>query len=247
MPTWYDAKVLKIENESPNTRRFWVEVAQLEQFDFKAGQFVTMDLPIGEKRLERWRSYSIADAPDGDNVLEFCIVKLDGGRATTYLFDEVEPGSSLRFKGPDGAFVLPDTIENDVVMICTGTGVAPFRSMLGDIVNSGKTTRGLHLIFGTRQAEGMLYTSEFQALQAQLPNFHYSVALSRENDWGKLPQGIDIRHGYVHQFYLEQYAQVRPDVRFYLCGWQNMVDEAVQQLTQVLGYDNRQVVTELYG
>ena len=70
MPTtWYDSKVIKIENQSPTTKRFWVEVEGVDSFDFKAGQFVTMDLPLGEKRKQRWRSYSIANAPDGTNVL----------------------------------------------------------------------------------------------------------------------------------------------------------------------------------
>jgi ferredoxin-NADP reductase len=64
MPTtWYDAHVVKIQAATPNTRRFWVEIPTVEAFTFKPGQFVTMDLPIGEKRLQRWRSYSIANAP----------------------------------------------------------------------------------------------------------------------------------------------------------------------------------------
>ena len=61
--TWYEGVVQKIAEEAPNVRRFWVEVP--EKIDFQAGQFVTMDLPIGDKRLQRWRSYSIANAPDG--------------------------------------------------------------------------------------------------------------------------------------------------------------------------------------
>ena len=52
---WYDSKIIKIENESSITKRFWVEVDGVESIDFKAGQFVTMDLPISEKRLKRAR------------------------------------------------------------------------------------------------------------------------------------------------------------------------------------------------
>lgn len=236
--TWYEGIVQKIAEEAPNVRRFWVEVP--EKIDFQAGQFITMDLPIGDKRLQRWRSYSIANAPDGTKVLEFCIVRNPQGAATQYLFDVVKTGSTLRFKGPDGAFVLPETIAQDLVFICTGTGVAPFRSMLLDLQQSGKSYRNIHLIFGTREASGILYRSEFEALAQSMPRFKYDVALSRQPDWAGY-------QGYVHQIYLEQYAQTRPDVDFYICGWARMIDETVQNLLLTLQYDRSQVHFELYG
>ena len=95
---WFDSKVIKIEDESSTTKRFWVQVEGDEIVDFKAGQFVTLDLPISDKRTKRWRSYSIANAPDQSNILEFCIVLLKGGAGTTYFFEEVKIGSSIKFK-----------------------------------------------------------------------------------------------------------------------------------------------------
>ena len=56
---WRIGKVIKIENETTDTRRFWFQVPELESFDFKPGQFVTLDLPIHEKPNKRWRSYSM--------------------------------------------------------------------------------------------------------------------------------------------------------------------------------------------
>ena len=66
---WRTGRVVKIENVNTSIRRFWIEVSELERFDFKPGQFVTLDLPINEKKNKRWRSYSIASTPDGSNVL----------------------------------------------------------------------------------------------------------------------------------------------------------------------------------
>jgi len=237
---WYDSKVIKIEDQSPTTKRFWVEVEEVEVIDFKAGQFVTMDLPISDKRNKRWRSYSIANAPDGTNVLEFCVVLLEGGAGTTYLFNEVKLGSTIRFKGPSGTFVLPEKIDSDLVLICTGTGVAPFRAMLWDIYNNKKPHQKLHLIFGTRHKEGLLYKDELEELTTKLNDFSYSVALSREPDW-------DGYKGYVHQIYMEDYKELNSNVHFYLCGWTNMIDEAVANLIVKLGYDKSQVHYELYG
>ena len=245
--TWYEGKIAKIEQRSSNTRSFWLEIPELSAFDFKAGQFITMDLPIHEKRLQRWRSYSIASAPDGSNLLELCIVRLEGGLAGTYLFEEATIGTTIRFKGPGGAFILPETLDKDLVLICTGTGVAPFRSMLLDIARNHIPHHRLHLIFGTRLREGVLYEKEFQQLAAELPGFSYSVTLSQESDPTKFQTPFDIRKGYVHAVYLETYQEKREDVLFYLCGWANMVDEAVLHLTEDLGYAPQQVRTELYG
>lgn len=241
MPTiWYNGLVKKMEPIAPNVKQFWLEMPEQNTFDFKAGQFVTMDLPIGDKRIQRWRSYSIANAPDGSNVLELCIVKSDDGIGTKYLFEDVAPGSELRFKGPDGAFVLPDKIEKDLVLVCTGTGVVPFRSMLQDLKNNGRPHRNIHLIFGAREENSILYRAEFEELARTMPGFRYDVALSRQPDWPGY-------RGYVHQIYMEHYSAVRPDVDFFICGWSNMIDEAVANLLVKMGYDRSQIHYELYG
>lgn len=237
---WYDSTVIQIEDASPTTKRFWVEVDEVDSFDFEPGQFVTMDLPISDKRLKRWRSYSIANGPDGTNVLEFCIVKLEGGAASEYLWNEIKLGSTIRFKGPSGTFVLPPKLDFDMVMICTGTGVAPFRSMLQEIERKAVQHKNLHLIFGTRSAEGILYQEEFLSMTESIPNFKYSIALSREE--------TEAHHsGYVHDIYLKAYKKKKEDIHFYLCGWTGMIDDAVANLIIKMGYDKSQVHYELYG
>ena len=245
--TWYDSKVIRIVDESPTTKRFWLQIEGTERFDFKAGQFVTMDLPLGEKRRQRWRSYSIANAPDESNVLEFCIVHLEGGTATEFFFNEVKTGTPIKFKGPDGNFVLPEVIEKDLVLVCTGTGVAPFRSMIQDLKIKGKPHKHIHLIFGTRYRDGILYKEEFEQLAKEMPGFRYSVALSRENDLPPNGSLVELKKGYVHPIYLENYAEKSPDIVFYLCGWTQMVDEAVANLIVKMGYERSQVKYELYG
>ncbi|MEK7254250.1 MAG: FAD-binding oxidoreductase [Bacteroidota bacterium] len=245
---WFDCHLVRTEDTSKETKRFWLEIQDENHFDFQAGQFVTMDLPVGEKRLQRWRSYSIANPPDGSNLLEFCIVHLDGGLATQYLFDVAKPGTNIRFKGPDGAFVLPEKIEKDLVFICTGTGVAPFRSMIQDLHRKNLPHQNIHLIFGTRWKDGILYREEFETLAQTMPGFRYSVALSREEELPPDGQNMEFRRGYVHQFYLENYAgKPLTDVDFYICGWSKMIDEAVANLLLKLGCERSQIKYELYG
>ena len=61
---WRKAIITRIIDETYNTKRFWLKVPELENFEFEAGQFVTFDLPIHEKINKRVRSYSIASWPN---------------------------------------------------------------------------------------------------------------------------------------------------------------------------------------
>lgn len=244
--TWYNSVVTKIVDESPTTKRFWLKV-EGGRPDFIAGQFVTMDLPIHDKRLKRWRSYSIANAPDEVEELEFCIVHLEGGLASKYFFETVEVGTAIKFKGPSGAFYLKEPIEKDLVLICTGTGVAPFRSMIHDIINKKKSHKKIHLIFGTRYKEGILYEEEFSKLQETHDFFTYSVCLSREENIDKYAVSYELHKGYVHEIYKEHYKKSNSEVAFYLCGWTAMIDQAVEGLMVDLGYQKEQIHYELYG
>ena len=234
---WYNSTVVKIEDESPTTKRIWVEPE--EKVDFEAGQFVTMDLPISDKRLKRWRSYSIANTP-GEESLEFCIVNLEGGAASEYFFNEVNIGTIIKFKGPSGTFVLPKAIDKDLVFICTGTGVAPYRSMIQNIINRNIPRKNIHLIFGTRYKNGILYREEFEMIQKEHKWFSYDIALSREKNYNGY-------RGYVHEIYLEKYKDNPPNVDYYLCGWTNMIDDAVANLLIKLKVDKSRIHYELYG
>jgi CDP-4-dehydro-6-deoxyglucose reductase len=242
---WRTGKVIRIENETASTRRFWIEVPELSSFDFKPGQFVTLDLPIHEKPNKRWRSYSIASWPDDTNIFELVIVLLEGGAGTQYLFNEVTVGSDLILRGPQGVFVLPELIEKDLFFICTGTGIAPFRSMSHHIFNKNIPHRNIYLIFGCRLMCDGLYAAEMQELESNIESFRYIPTFSRED-----PSREDIRKGYVHQVYEEICKDKTngelPPAHFYLCGWKNMIDEAKQRIL-ALGYDRKAIHQELYG
>lgn len=238
---WYKGVVSQIQPLTEITSQFTISVEDDEIFDYLPGQFVTFDLPVGEKRMQRWRSYSIANAPDRSNKLEFCIVRAEGGLATEYLFENISVGSEIKFKGPDGIFVIPkDLVTNEIVMICTGTGIAPFRSMWQYIDQQQLPFKKIHLIFGTRFVNSILYRDELESMKNKYSNFSFDIVLSRENHH-------DYHHGYIHHLYLNRYADLKEDRRFYICGWSGMIDETLDNLTNKLGYDKAQIRNELYG
>jgi ferredoxin-NADP reductase len=235
---WRTGKIIRIENETYNTRRYWIEVPELTSFDFEPGQFVTLDLPIHEKPNKRWRSYSIASWPDGTNVFELVIVLLEGGLGTTWLFNNVTIGSELILRGPQGVFTLDEEhYQKDLFLICTGTGIAPFRSMAHYIKLKNIPHENIYILFGCRTQKDLLYHDELKQLQTELPKFHYLPTLSREEWEGK--------KGYVHAIY-EELCSNKQHAAFFLCGWKNMIDEAKKRI-QEMGYDRKAIHQELYG
>ena len=234
---WRTGHVIKIADETADTKRFWIQVPELEQFDFTPGQFVTLDLPIHEKVNKRWRSYSIASWPDGTNVFELVIVLDKEGAGTNYLFKEIKEGDTLTLRGPQGVFTLRETLDEDLILICTGTGIAPFRSMVHHIKNQEIPHKNIYHIFGCRMQSTLLYYNELVQLQQELPGFSYIPVLSREEWQGKT--------GYVHQVYESICADKRP-AYFYLCGWKGMIDEAKKRILE-MGYDKKAIHLEIYG
>jgi ferredoxin-NADP reductase len=238
---WRTGIVKNISDETPTTKRFWIEVPELTSFDFKPGQFVTLDLPIHERKNKRWRSYSIASAPDGTNTFELVIVKLPEGAGTTYLFEQVTIGTEILLRGPQGVFTLPETLDKDLFLICTGTGIAPFRSMVNYIEQQAIAHQNIYLLFGCRKIEDVLYYTELNALQERLSNFHYIPVFSRES-----AENTAIKTGYIHQQYENILTDNHRPAYFYLCGWKAMIDEAKMKIV-ALGYDKKDIHLELYG
>ena len=234
---WRKGIVIKIENETPDTRRFYIEIPEISSFEFTPGQFVTLDLPIHEKSNKRWRSYSIASRPDGTNVIELLIVLNPQGLGTPYLFNEIKVGSELTLRGPQGVFVLHQPLEKDIYLICTGTGIAPFRSMVQHIFHQQIPHQKIYLIYGCRKKNNLMYFDELNNLQKEMNDFIYIPTLSREEWEGK--------SGYVHDVYEELIAHHTP-ANFYLCGWREMIDDAKNKII-TLGYDKKDIHIELYG
>lgn len=237
---WQTATVIRIEQQTHNTRRFFIQMPHEERFHFEPGQFVTLDLPIHEKPARRLRSYSIASWPNGTNVFELCIVLLEGGAGTTYLFNEIKEGSQLTVRGPVGVFTLHEhALQNDLFLICTGTGIAPFRSMVHQVKLQNIVHKNIYLIFGCRTKADLLYFDELKSLSDEMEGFHYIPTLSRENWEGAA--------GYVHAVY-ENILQANPnaEANFMLCGWKAMIDDAKVKI-QSLGYDKKAIHSELYG
>lgn len=235
---FYDGKVVDIIEETKNIRRFFIQIPDFDRLDFVAGQSVKLHLPIDSPK--QTRHYSIANAPDGSNVLELLIVLDPNGKGTNYLFNEISIGSTLRTSRVMGNFVGPKEIETDLCFISTGVGLAPLRSMYLDIFNKNIPHKNIYVIFGTRWQKDLVYLDEFKELEEKYPEFKFIPTLSREES----PEWTG-RKGYVHDIYKELFTDVRP-ATFYICGWREMVRQTRSNLME-MGYPRKTIHFERFN
>ena len=233
---FFDCKVVNVIDESDVVKRYFIRFRDEIPFSFRPGQFVMLDLPIAGRVSNR--AYSIASVPSGDNTFELAIVINPDGIGTPYIFEHVKTGSTLRCTKALGKFGLPENIETDLCFVCTGTGIAPLRSMTLHVFEKNIPHRNIFLIFGNRWIKDILYRKEMEQLSGKHPEFKFIPVLSRDN------AGWTGRKGYVHPVYEEFFSDKRP-AWFYVCGWPDMIKEARQRI-EAMGYDRKQIKFELY-
>ncbi len=230
------AHLLRSVQLSDVTKHLEFEVKEEPRFDFAAGQFVSMK--AFKNGQEITRAYSIASAPRGDNRFDVCLNRVEGGFFSNYLCD-LEPGAEVPFHGPHGYFTLRQPLA-DSIFIATGTGIAPFRSMLEWLFADGDRHQGrqFHLVFGVRYRPDLYYHDQFSEMARCFPNFHYLPTLSRENPgWGGA-------RGYV-QLHVRPIATSRTDMFAYICGLENMIEANRAQLLE-LGWNRKHIIFEKY-
>ena len=236
------ARINHIENLSPRVKRFALELT--EEVLFEAGQFVILTIELDGETLQR--SYSIASVEYGQNVkqIELCISLNEKGRVTPWLFS-LSAGALIDVSVPQGAFVLrPSSMQENVIFVCTGTGVAPFRSMIAASL-ALNPNRHVHLVFGNRRVEDVLYHEHWLALREQNSNFHYHPVLSKGDEGlSALPNSNNIQKGYVHPIY-EQLLSKDLGSHVYVCGWEVMCTESRERL-KAMGLTRRQYFFEQY-
>lgn len=217
---------------APEVRHFVFEAPELERLAFVPGQWVSFEENVNGEQITR--AYSIASPPDG-NRFELCLNRVPGGHLSPYLFS-LRPGDTMEMRGPFGTFFFRDP-PNDSVLVATGTGIAPFRSML----HTRLPQDGVHkiaLVFGVRYPHSVLYRAEFETLERLHSNFRFWPTVTRPDpEWTG-------RTGRVQQHLLEAIGP-RRDLNVYICGLHAMVDE-VRALLKSLGFERRHIIYEKY-
>ena len=233
----HTAQLLRAHWLSDETRHLEFEMKGMPRFGFVAGQWLSLKANKADGE-EITRAYSIASPPDESNRFALCLNRVQDGFMSNFLCDMKE-GEELLAQGPFGDFILRPPMR-DTIFIATGTGIAPFRSMLHWLLAdpTRHQQRQLWLLFGSRYENDIYYHQEFLALAQQHSNFHYMPTLSRGGpDWKGL-------RGYVQE-HLPRIVQGRTDMHAYICGLSDMI-KANRDLLKSMGWDRKSILYEKY-
>lgn len=206
-------------------------------YAFRAGQWVSIKVPSDDPDQPHARSYSIASAPRSDGTFDVAVTRVESGPGSTFLHAMLE-GQTVPAADPMGFFTLPDAIDRPLLLVGTGTGVAPLRAMLQSLDALAERPRTT-LLFGVRSREDVLYADEFEARAASDPRFRFEPTLSRPDP------GWAGRTGYV-QTHLADLLGGLPDAAVYICGLNAMVREARDVLRKTLGLPRDRVHSERF-
>jgi ferredoxin-NADP reductase len=220
MPEKLSAKLISRTNLAGS---YWSFVFEFEKtYLFSAGQYVSVK--VNDEGLRR--SYSIASAPGG-NKIEILLDVSPMGVGCKF-FMGLAVGDVVEALGPIGIFVLDKKRPKEKKMfIATGSGVAPMRSMISDLLINQKYQGELRLIWGMRHEEDLFWLEEWEELKRDFPNFDYHIVLSKPGEhWhGECGHvGDCLRGGFILK---EKDLLVW---EFYLCGGQDMIIETAAYL-----------------
>jgi len=212
------ARVIEKTVLAENVVRLRLKLPKAQRLQFLAGQYVDVLLSGGKRR-----AFSIASCPSLEDEIELHIRHVEGGDFTGFVFDKMKERDILRFEGPLGNFfVRNDNTERPMIMMGGGTGFAPLKSMIENLLEQNDR-REIHLYWGTRTSEELYLDDLPKQWAREHSHIHYRRAMSEP---GPTPakDGFD---GFVHEAVITDFPDLAGfDV--YMSGPPAMIDAAKQ-------------------
>lgn len=204
-----------IERLSPDILGIRLKPAQ--SFGYRAGQFINFF-----KDETTSRCYSLASVPALDSELHLHVRKVPGGLVSNWIFDSLKTGDPIIISEAAGdCFYVPGKPEQNVLLIGTGSGLAPLYGIARDALRNGHSGK-IHLYHGSYTPEGLYLVDELRTLAESYSNFSYAPCVSE----GDAPEG------YAKGIVLDVALRDNPNLagwRVFLCGNPNMVNAAKRE------------------
>jgi CDP-4-dehydro-6-deoxyglucose reductase len=212
------ARVASLERPAPDVAIMTLQLPANVAFKFRAGQYVEFILRDGARR-----SYSMANAPEalGDPpMIELHLRHLPGGKFTDHVFGAMKPKEILRLEGPLGSFFLREDSDKPIILLASGTGLAPVKSIVEHMRAKG-IVRPTVLYWGCRVRDDLYANDWAEAAAAAMPNLRYVPVLSD----ARAQDAWTGRSGFVHQAVMADWPDLS-GYEVYACGAPVMVDAA---------------------
>jgi Na+-transporting NADH:ubiquinone oxidoreductase subunit F len=220
----FDTVVEKITDLTHDIKGLRFKLPDGETIKFKAGQFVNLfNEPYEDVRESTSRAYSISSAPSDNKAIELVIRYVPNGMVTTYVFNHLKEGQKARLIGAFGEFYLRDS-DREIVCIAGGSGLAPIRSIILDMIDRGISHRKATFFFGAVSQRDLYYVEEFRAIEKEHAWFKFVPALS--NDKTEHPYA----NGLITDVVANNYGSLA-EMEAYLCGSPGMIGACEKVLT----------------
>lgn len=207
-------RVERLERLGHDVMGIWLKLPSSERLQFLPGQYIDFLLKDGRRR-----SFSLANAPEEDALLELHVRHVPGGSFTEHVFNTMKVKDIMRINGPLGSFFLRES-DKPAIFVATGTGFAPIRSILAHAFHH-QVDRQMVLYWGARTLRD-LYLPQLPAQwQAAQANFSFVPVLSRPAPEDRWPG----RAGHVQTAVLADFNDLS-GCQVYACGSPAMVDAA---------------------
>jgi len=215
-------RIQKLERRTEDVMILYLKLPANERLQFLAGQYLEFLLKGGPRR-----SFSMANAPHDDDLIELHVRHVAGGQFTDHVFGKMKERDILRFEGPLGTFFLREDSDKPVVFVASGTGFAPIKSIIENALHKG-ATRPMVLYWGGRRPKD-LYMDALPRKWASehAAQFKYVPVISEalpEDGWGG-------RTGFVHRAVMEDFPDLSAH-QVYACGVPIMVEAARRDFIQ---------------
>lgn len=206
------ATVTRIEKVTSDICRVWLRPST--PLYYRAGQFINLRREDGIVR-----PYSLASVPRLDRELEIHVKRMARGKMSTWIFDQVTPGDGLDLQGPNGdCYYVPGTPDQNLLLIGTGTGLAPLLGVVRDAIDAGHTG-AIHLYHGSREAAGLYLSDDVRTLADTHGNFNFAPCVSG----GK--GGDSFRDGRADEAAFADHPDLS-EWSVFVCGYPAMVNGA---------------------
>ena len=222
-------RVEKMVKLTDDVMALYLKLPTNERLQFLSGQYIDILQKEGKPR-----SFSLANAPHADELLELHVRNIVGGEFTHHVFNGMKVRDILRIKGPLGNFYLHEDSPKPIVFVASGTGFAPVKAIIEHALHIG-FKREMHFYWGVRKQADFYMLDKAKEWEAQGIKFTPVVS---EEQWNG-------RMGFVHQAVLDDFKDLS-GYAVYACGAPVVVEAAHREFTSQRGLPNEAFYSDVF-
>lgn len=241
---YLNLKVKEVVRETSDAISIHFEQPTTGDISYKSGQFFTLIAQVNGEEVRR--AYSVCSSPYTDSLPAVAVKRVEGGKMSNYLNDELKAGQEMRVMEPNGNFTTDFDSGNDrhIVLFGGGSGITPLISIAKSALDQESNTK-VSLIYANRNIESIIFKAKLEAMVAE-SNGRFQIVHVLEDNSGVLEAHTGRITKEIIETSLAQLPQYAANAtEHFMCGPGPMMDTIAEAL-QALGVADSQVRRESF-